>query len=201
MPDREKLKPEAERGAAAPLPDPPIDREEFERAGTFHDPVDTDPHPAQPGEHRIGGPAVVPEGPEVYLPPGTEHAQREFQQQRLKTLRAELDAEYERQKATPAATHETAWVEALPGQEDRVVLWEDHPLHPGGEAILAPGHVRLVALTAGVVSKIRAGKLKVVDEPDEVLDEQPWIGKPRIEVGRHPSKPARPKATYRRPRD
>jgi len=75
----------------------------------------------------------------------------------------------------PEPTWQTDWVEAT-NTDGRVVLWETHPQHPGGEVFLAPGPPRLAALTPEVALRLRLGLLRLADEPAEVQPEQPWIG-------------------------
>lgn len=99
----------------------------------------------------------------------------------------------------PEPTYETDWVEAADPKSDKVLLWEWHAQHPGGECFLAPGSVRLVALTPEVALAIRMGKLKLADPPDEVFDETPWIGKPKIMPIPHPPKVQATAARHRSP--
>lgn len=94
----------------------------------------------------------------------------------------------------------TSWVQATEAKEKptgghSVILWEPHDQHPGGECFLAAGlPPRLVALTPEVCYMIRAGRLRCVPEPAEVLAETPWIGK--APPAADPILPPRPVATY-----
>lgn len=73
----------------------------------------------------------------------------------------------------PEPTYPTDWVEVVPPKDgnDRVVLWEDHPQHPSGQAFLVPGPPRHVALTPEVSRAIRDGLLRRVPEPEQTLEE------------------------------
>lgn len=97
----------------------------------------------------------------------------------------------------PEPIYETDWVEAVDPKGDKVLLWEWHRQHPGGEAFLAPGSVRLVAITPEVSHAIRMGLLKLADPPAEVFEEAPWIGKP---IPQPRELPERPQATAARHR-
>jgi hypothetical protein len=85
----------------------------------------------------------------------------------------------------PEPTWAKDWVECVPqpGENQRIVLWEGHAQHPTGEAFLAPGPARFVALTPEVSRLIRDGVLRIVEEPEETLEE--WLHK----TGQHPDTP------------
>ena len=59
------------------------------------------------------------------------------------------------------------WFEAAPSPdgEDRVAFFETHPDHPGGDAFVAPGPARQVALTPAVRSAEREGRIRAVPGP------------------------------------
>jgi hypothetical protein len=52
-------------------------------------------------------------------------------------------------------------------QDDRVVLWERDPAHPGGEAFVASGAPAKVAKTGEVARLLREGFLVEVPEPKD----------------------------------
>jgi hypothetical protein len=72
----------------------------------------------------------------------------------------------------PEPTYHTAWVECT-NTDGKIVEWEPHRQHPSGEAFLAPGPARLVALTPLVSQHICDGRLRIVAEPEETLEE--WL--------------------------
>jgi hypothetical protein len=82
---------------------------------------------------------------------------------------------------------ETTWVISN-RQDDRVVLFERDPAHPGGEAFVGGAGPDFVAKTPEVEAALRRGEMVEIPEPPDSR-KKPLVGDAAVSMGAPPDMP------------